>query len=114
MTFRDFPHSPETPTFMIAQEYHDYILRFVEHHKLRDNFLLNRLVLDVDYNKDESRDGFKFTVKALNTVGPIGSCSSEGCENLESYKADYVIICNGHQSSYFVPPIKGLDSFRGF
>ena len=94
MTFRDFPHKADTPTFMGSDVYHKYILDYVEHFKLRENILTNQFVVNVHRNTDLATNK-KFTVT---------TCSSLNIEGEKrTFAADYVVVCNGHQSDPFIP-----------
>jgi cation diffusion facilitator CzcD-associated flavoprotein CzcO len=98
MTLKDFPHKPETPTMMSADEFHDYLNRYSDHFELRSMIKLNTLVTKVRLSTNEGDRKFTVTWEGLES-------------GIDAF--DYVIQCIGLYSNPYTPGYPGANDWDG-
>lgn len=103
MSFSDFPFGSSFselryPSHSAVQ---DYLLAYADHFSLRPLIALGRKVVSIE---PLNVGGWKVT-HCDSTAGESSGCT------LENFNA--VAVCNGHYSAAHVPPIPGIEHFRG-
>eukprot|EP00731_Ephydatia_muelleri_P026945 Em0018g1045a len=105
MAFTDFSFDADIPSFMTHQEVLRYLQRYAEHYGLAKHVAFCTVVEKVAPllapDDDVTNPRWRIETRDLIT-------SNHSCEDF-----DYVLICNGHYSKPFIPPIPGLESFPG-
>ncbi|KAJ7341454.1 hypothetical protein JRQ81_005562, partial [Phrynocephalus forsythii] len=107
MAFPDFPFDPSLPSFLHHSAVLAYLERYMGHFSIQDHIRFRWKVDSVKPvpKRTEGGPGGWDVTATLQAPTPT-------CQQLTE-RFDAVMVCTGHYSSPFIPPIPGLDSFQG-
>ncbi|PIK51740.1 putative flavin-containing monooxygenase FMO GS-OX-like 4-like [Apostichopus japonicus] len=105
MAFTDFPFRDTLPSFIGHADVLKYLEDYADHFKLLRHIKFWTVVESVTPIKKEESDREKWIVKVKNVL--------DKSRPVESDVFDAVIVCNGHYSVPYTPPIPGLEEFKG-
>lgn len=95
MAYSDFMPTEERVRYWTKDEYHNYLLRYVEHFGLMSSIQLDSTVTGLQ------REGDKWLVTVM-----------QGGEQV-THEFDAVAMCSGQFQKVRIPEIEGLDQFKG-
>ncbi|XP_038241997.1 flavin-containing monooxygenase FMO GS-OX4-like isoform X2 [Dermochelys coriacea] len=101
MAFPDFPFDPSLPSFLHHSDVLAYLESYADHFCVREHIR------------------FWWLVDAVSPAeGPEGGWDVTACRVQDrtvqaTERFDAVIVCSGHYSDPFIPPIPGLETFPG-
>ena len=96
------PFPPMKKSFLGHEEVLSYLEQFVVKYRLRDLIRFNTKVVNVD--QDLSSDQNTWTITTRNLI-------QDSC--IEKYEFEYVLICNGHYNTPYIPAVEELSIFQG-
>ncbi|XP_077185907.1 uncharacterized protein LOC143833686 [Paroedura picta] len=105
MAFPDFPFDPSLPSFVHHSAMLAYLESYAEQSGIKDHIRFRWQVDDVQPVPGEQDTTSGWDIKA--TVRGSGSTRHV------SEHFDAVMVCTGHYTIPWIPPIPGLDSFQG-
>jgi len=114
--FKDFSHpelAKDFPLYFNVAQQKKYLDAYADKFNLRKHVKFNTLVKSVRLYKNlaaeeqaKAPEQRKFIIKTTTTTNSD--------ENAAEYHAfDYVIIATGHHSKPYIPPIEGIEKFKG-
>ncbi|TFJ96737.1 Extracellular serine proteinase [Platysternon megacephalum] len=101
MAFPDFPFDPSLPSFLHHSDVLAYLESYADHFRLREHVRFSWLV-DAVRPAEGTEGGWDVT-----------ACRAQDRTVQVTERFDAVIVCSGHYSDPFVPPIPGLETFPG-
>ncbi|XP_066578237.1 uncharacterized protein LOC136768086 [Amia ocellicauda] len=104
MMFPDFPLDPELPSFLSHEEVLSYLENYCNHYCVTPHIRFRTQVVEV---KPVASD----TEGWGGMIWEVTSCDAEKQRHTETFHS--VFVCNGHYSEPFIPPIPGLENFKG-
>jgi len=118
MSHKDFSHvdlHPDIPLFINIAQHKEYLDAYITRFDLRHCFNLNTLVQSVRLYKNLSpEEKAQATTEERKFVIKTATWSQEDAVLESKYSAfDYVVLCTGHNSKPYIPPIKGISKFTG-
>ena len=106
MGFTDFLFPPSTPLFPPAATVLTYLESYTDHFDLRRHIHFNTTVISAEYALDEASPSGK-KVYAWN----ISTQSSHSEQQINHFKFDWLLVCNGHHSVPRYPSTPGLSTW---
>uniref|UniRef100_A0A8C3F3H2 Flavin-containing monooxygenase n=1 Tax=Chrysemys picta bellii TaxID=8478 RepID=A0A8C3F3H2_CHRPI len=101
MAFPDFPFDPSLPSFLHHSDVLAYLESYTDHFRVREHVRFSWLV-DAVSPAEGTEGGWDVT-----------ACWAQDRMVQATERFDAVIVCSGHYSDPFVPPIPGLETFPG-
>ncbi|KAG6921730.1 Flavin-binding monooxygenase family protein [Chelydra serpentina] len=101
MAFPDFPFDPSLPSFLHHSDVLAYLESYADHFRVREHVRFSWLV-DAVSPAEGAAGGWDVT-----------ACRAQDRRVRATERFDAVIVCSGHYSDPFVPPIPGLETFPG-
>ncbi|XP_053905517.1 uncharacterized protein LOC128849162 isoform X1 [Malaclemys terrapin pileata] len=101
MAFPDFPFDPSLPSFLHHSDVLAYLESYTDHFRVREHVRFSWLVEAV--SPTEGTEG----------SWDVTACWAQDRMVQATERFDAVIVCSGHYSDPFVPPIPGLETFPG-
>lgn len=118
MSHKDFSHEdlhPDIPLFINIAQHKEYLDAYITRFDLRHCFNLNTLVQSVRLWRNLTPEEQAQVSTERKFVVKTATWSQEEEAQLEyKYSSfDYVVLCTGHNSKPYIPPIKGITKFKG-
>ncbi|XP_042562441.1 flavin-containing monooxygenase FMO GS-OX-like 4 isoform X1 [Clupea harengus] len=104
MMFPDFPFDAHLPSFLPHQDVQKYLERYCEHFAITPHIKFNTAV-------EEARPIAMEMDREKTMAWEVTTRDQHGTQNTETF--DSVFICTGHYSDPHIPPIPGLQYFKG-
>ncbi|MBN3304738.1 GSXL3 monooxygenase, partial [Amia calva] len=104
MMFPDFPFDPELPSFLPHEEVLSYLERYCINYCINPHIRFRTQVVEV-------KPIASITEGWGGVIWELTSCDAERGRHTETF--DSVFVCNGHYSEPFIPPVPGLENFKG-
>ncbi|XP_039603315.1 flavin-containing monooxygenase FMO GS-OX-like 4 [Polypterus senegalus] len=105
MAFPDFPFDKHLPSFVHHTEVRKYLNQYCDHFGIREHIKFHRLVESVRPVFSESRQG--------GLTWDVTTSDATGKGHKTTNQFDAVMVCNGHFFDPYIPPIAGLENFKG-
>nr|XP_006627556.1 PREDICTED: flavin-containing monooxygenase FMO GS-OX-like 4 [Lepisosteus oculatus] len=105
MAFPDFPFDTHLSSFVHHTEVRRYLEKYCEHFRLREHIKFRTLVDAVKpVGAPTGWRGLAWDVTVTNSLRQKESVTE---------RFDAVMVCNGHFYDPYIPPIPGLENFKG-
>ncbi|XP_066578791.1 uncharacterized protein LOC136768466 isoform X2 [Amia ocellicauda] len=105
MGFPDFPFDKSLPSFVHHTEVRKYLEKYCDHFRLSDHIKFSTTVDSVQpVTTPKGWQGLAWDVTTSNLTGQKQSVTE---------RFDAVMVCNGHFYDPYIPPIPGLENFKG-
>uniref|UniRef100_A0A8C2BW65 Flavin-containing monooxygenase n=1 Tax=Cyprinus carpio TaxID=7962 RepID=A0A8C2BW65_CYPCA len=105
MSFPDFPFAKHLPSFVHHTEVRKCLEQYCDHFRLWDHIQFGTSVASVTPEDVKGGwNGLAWNVNSNNSVDHSKSTTE---------RFDAVMVCNGHFYDPYIPPIPGLEKFKG-
>ncbi|XP_067412870.1 uncharacterized protein [Emydura macquarii macquarii] len=101
MAFPDLPFDPSLPSFLHHSDVLAYLESYTDHFRIREHIRFSWLVDAV--SPAEGSEG----------SWDVMACWAQDRRVQATERFDAVLVCSGHYSNPFIPPIPGLGTFTG-
>ncbi|XP_041093415.1 flavin-containing monooxygenase FMO GS-OX-like 4 [Polyodon spathula] len=105
MAFPDFPFEKRLPSFVHHSEVRRYLEQYCQHYRLREHIQFGTSVESVKPVATEK--GWRGLAWDVTTSDVTGT------KDTTTERFDAVMVCNGHFFDPYIPPIPGLENFKG-
>lgn len=106
MNYRNTPFPKDTPIFPTHAQIATYLQEYAQDDNLSSHISFNTRVTGVYHTSGTTDPAEKWTVETEHR-------KQDGTTIQSSEKVSHVVISNGHYNEPFLPPIPGLDGWKG-
>lgn len=110
--YGDLPFEGDLPSFVHHTDVQQYLRQYADTFELRPLIRFTTEVTLVE-RLSETKGSVGGLWKVTHRSRPSTAVSDEGNDYTATDRYDIVLVCNGHFSKIFAPPIPGLDLFPG-